>query len=283
MTVFNRRETTLECLRHCYAAAAHVKTDGRGSFSFSVYMTDDGSTDGTAETVSAAFPDVRIIKGSGSLYWNRGMIAAWEAAAKEDYDFYLWLNNDTMVSENAFSVLLENSSYLRHRAIVAGTVAGRDGKLSYGGRTKDGRIVPPDKEIPVPCDTFNGNLVLVPRAVYNAAGMLEPRYSHSFGDFDYGVRALKKGINPVVAPGVLAVCDRNGDVPEWRNSSHSLRERYRILMSPKGRPFREQFLYDARCRNAVFAVMHFLSLNFRVLFPKREKKTKRPPSQATSS
>lgn len=280
MTVFNRRELTLACLRCCDAAVGQVKAEGKYSFSF--YLTDDGSTDGTAGAVSAAFPDVHIIKGSGSLFWNRGMNAAWEAAAKGDYDFYLWLNNDTMVSENAFSALLENSSYLRHRAIVVGTAAGSDGTMSYGGRMKDGRMVAPDKEIPVPCDIFNGNLVLVPKAVYEALGMLEPRYSHSFGDFDYGVRARKKGINPVVAPGTLAVCDRNGDLPEWRNSSHSLRERYRILMSPKGRPFREQFLYDARCRGTFFAAVHFLSLNFKVLFPKTDKKTKRPPSQAIS-
>jgi len=269
LTVFNRREMTLSCLRSCYAEIDALKAEAK--YSFSVYMTDDGSTDGVSEAVSEKFPDVHIIKGDGSLYWNRGMIAAWNEAAKEDYDFYLWMNNDTVPVENAFSVLLENSSYLRHRAIVVGTAEDSDGQLSYGGRTRKGRIVRPDPEIPVPCDIFNGNMVLVPSCVYKTLGTMDPKFSHGFGDFDYGIRAVKEGLTAVVAPGILAVCDRNPGIPKWRDSSLALKERYSAVMSPKGRPFREQFLYDVRKSGAVAAVAHFLSLNVKVLFPKRKR------------
>lgn len=267
LTVFNRRKMTLACLRNCLEEIDTFKAEGKYSFSF--YMTDDGSTDGLAEAVSREFPEVHIIKGDGTLFWNRGMIAAWNEAAKEDYDFYMWLNNDTMISPGAFPTLLENSFYLRHKAIVVGSAADSAGKLSYGGRTRKGRIIVPDKEIPIPCDIFNGNLVLVPQSVYRILGTMDPRYSHSFGDYDYGIRALKANITAVVAPGVLAVCDRNPGIPKWRDASYPLRERYRAISSPKGRPFDEQFRYDARRSNVLFAIVHFFSLNIRVLFPKR--------------
>ncbi|MCM1176656.1 MAG: glycosyltransferase [Bacteroidales bacterium] len=268
-TVFNRREITLDCLRLCYAEIESAKAEGR--YSFSIYLTDDGSTDGLSEAVMNNFPDVHIINGDGTLFWNRGMIAAWDEAAEENYDFYLWMNNDTMPSIGSFAVLLENSFYLGHRAIVVGTAEDSSGVLSYGGRTRGGKLIQPDPEIPVACDIFNGNMVLVPRSVYEVLGTMEPKYSHSFGDFDYGIRAMKDDITAVVAPGVLATCDRNPGIPKWRDPEFPLRERYKALLSPKGRPFGEQFLYDVRKSGILYAAGHFLSINAKVIFPQRRK------------
>lgn len=268
-TVFNRKEMTLDCLRLCYAEIEAVKAEAR--YSFSIYLTDDGSTDGLSEAVLGLFPDVHIINGDGTLFWNRGMIAAWKAAAEKDFDFYLWMNNDTMPVNGSFAALLENSFYLGHRAIVVGTAVDSEGNLSYGGRTGKGRLVKPDPEIPVPCDIFNGNMVLVPKSVYEVLGTMEPKYTHGFGDFDYGVRAMKDDITVVVAPGILATCDRNPGIPAWRDASLPLGKRYHALMSPKGRPFGEQFLYDVRKSGILFALFHFLSINIKVIFPKRTR------------
>ena len=265
LTVHNRKDKTLACLESCMSQVESMKADGR--YSFSIWMTDDGCTDGTADAVVSAFPQVNIIHGDGSLYWNRGMCAAWEAASASSPDFYLWLNDDIVLKPGAFSSLFEISAALRHKAIVAGTAEGSDGTVSYGGRTRKGRIILPDKTIPVGCDIFNGNLVLVPKYVYERIGMLDSFYSHGFGDYDYGVRAEKAGIVSVVAPGILAVCDRNPGVPDWRNSSLGLRERYRALAKPTGRPLKEQFVYDFRSEGLIWAVFHFFSLNLKVLFP----------------
>ncbi|MCX4334958.1 MAG: glycosyltransferase family 2 protein [Bacteroidales bacterium] len=269
LAVHNRRDKTLACLESCFSQMEALKADGR--FAFSIYLTDDASTDGTSEYVSESFPEVNIIKGDGSLFWNRGMIAAWKEAAENDFDFYLWLNDDIVLCRGAFSTLLENSSYLKHRAVIVGTTVDSEGNISYGGRTRSGKLIPPDKDIPVACDIFNGNIVLVPKYVFEKLGTMDARYSHSFGDYDYGIRALKAGITSVVSPGILAECDRNPSLPKWRDASFSVKERYRSLMSPKGRPFREQFLYDARSSNVFNAVAHFVSLNMKVVFARRKQ------------
>ena len=71
-------------------------------------MTDDGCTDGTIEAVRDKFHDVRIVKGDGSLFWNRGMLKAWEAASTEkSYDYYIWLNDDTIIKPQT----TENPAY----------------------------------------------------------------------------------------------------------------------------------------------------------------------------
>ena len=267
LTVRNRREKTLRCLDEVFRQADLLR--GEGDYVLTVYQVDDVSTDATSEAVRERYPQVRLLSGDGSLYWNQGMRLAWETAAADDPDFYCWLNDDTLLREGALSVLLETSLFLRHKAIVVGTAMGADGALSYGGRTRSNKVVEPDPVIPVPCWTFNGNLVLVPRAVWKVLGNLEPLYRHSFGDYDYGVRALKAGVARVVAPGVLADCPRNPGVEPWRSSAYSLRERYAFLFSPKGRPPREQFRYDCRSMGFFRAVGHFVSLNLKVLFPRQ--------------
>lgn len=268
MTCFNRRERTLACLLDCYRQIDSLK--GTGPYSFDIYLVDDGSSDGTAEAVREKFPQVKLTEGSGNLFWNQGMRLAWDNASHEkDYDFYLWVNDDISMKDNAIASLLENSAFLGGKAIIAGTAEDSAGVLSYGGRTKSLRIIVPDKTIPVPCYCFNGNLVLVPRYAYSILGNLDPSYHHSFGDYDYGVRAAKAGVARVVCPGILCVCDRNPGIPKWRDSSYSLKERYGFLFSPKGRPPKEQFLFDVRLNGVIRAVLHFISLNTKVLFPKR--------------
>lgn len=264
LTVFNRREKTLACLRNCFEQIDSLRVDDK--YTVSIYLTDDGSTDGTYETVSSHFPEVHIIRGDGHLYWNHGMRAAWAEAAGKDYDFYLWVNDDTILRPGALASLLENSYYLRHKAIVVGTAVNSEGEYSYGGRDSSGRLVPPDPTIPVPCDTFNGNLVLIPRSVYKVVGMMDAYYSHSFGDYDYGVRADKAGIVSVVAPGVLAECDRDPGIPKWRNGEYPLKERIRALQDPKGRPLNETFLFDTRQHSIFKAVGHCVSLLLKTIF-----------------
>ena len=70
--------------------------------------------------------------------------------------------------------------------------------------------------------------------------------------------------------GILAVCDRDHGLEKWRDIAYPLKERFRYLRSPKGRPPKEQFIYDYRESGVVWAVFHALSTFFKVLFPKRK-------------
>lgn len=269
ITVFNRREKTLQCLETLYRQADAFKADGK--YDFSVYMVDDGCTDGTSDSVREHFPQTNIIRHpQGGLYWARGMRLAWSEASKEDFDFYLWLNDDTLLLDGALASLMDNSEFLRHKAIITGTTRGSGGELTYGGRTKNNKIIEPDPAIPVVCYMFNGNIVLVPRFAYDLLGNLSPVYHHTFADYDYGVRAHKAGISCVVAPGISAICERDHGLAAWRSSKHTLKERWRILKSPKGRPLKEQFIFDSRLKGPFYAIGHGLSVVFKMLFPKKD-------------
>ena len=78
MTCHDRREKTVSCLKALYGQELP------SGVSLSVYLTDDGCTDGTVDAVKESFTNTHIIHGNGDLYWNRGMLAAWREAAKTE-------------------------------------------------------------------------------------------------------------------------------------------------------------------------------------------------------
>ncbi|MCI1640151.1 MAG: glycosyltransferase [Bacteroidales bacterium] len=267
MTVHHRKEKTLSFLSECFRQIDALSADGKYSFVF--YLNDDGSTDGLYADVQERFPQVVIIRTDGDKYWCGGLRTVWEEAAKEDFDFYLWLDYDLELSENAFSVLLYNSAFLKDRAIVAGSVTDGNGKLIYGGRTRYGKLIEPDPVIPTPCSIMDGNLVLIPKSVFSVLGSVDDRYQQYLWDYDYGIRAVKSDVSRVIAPGILACCERHRALPVWRNPKYSVACRYKAVMSPKGLPFKQVFLYDMRNFGLLRAVARFIELNCKVLFPKR--------------
>jgi GT2 family glycosyltransferase len=243
LTCHNRREKTLACL-----AALYVARDRNPGLGLRVYLTDDASTDGTADAVRAFDPEIQVIHGLGDLYWNRGMVAAWRAAldSGERYDAFLLLNDDTLIDPEALEVLLRTAETVDTTAIVVGAVRDpQSGELAYGGVRRTSRWHPgrtvrlPVSTEPQDADTFNANCVLVPAGCVERIGTLDPVFRHAMGDFDYGLRAREAGMRVVVAPHTVGACARNEMTGSWRDRNLSMRERLRLLNSPKGLRYRE--------------------------------------------
>ena len=250
MTSFNRRQSTLQCLENLYA---QEKSRPR---SLKVFLVDDRSRDGTVEAVRKQFPDVAISLGSGDLFWNRGMHQAFKEAMQEGFDYYLWLNDDTLLVPHALDTLLSAAEALQESGIVSivtgSTVNAQSGKRTYGGVTLEGRwlrslkAVQPDEHMARPCDTMNGNFTLIPRQIADRVGNLDPIFHHSFGDLDYGFRTRSAGFAVHVAPGFIGSCADNSHQDTWRDRTASMKTRWRQLRSPKGSPFHEWSTYCRR-------------------------------------
>jgi GT2 family glycosyltransferase len=112
---------------------------------------------------------------------------------------------------------------------------------------------------------MNGNVVLVPRAVFKVVGNLSPDFSHIYGDMDYGFRARKAGFEIWVAPGFLGQCRRN-PCPPWADPSVPSWRRWRSVHSPTAYPPRESYLFCKR-HYKWRGPSRILKLYFRVLFP----------------
>lgn len=223
MTCFNRIELSIRCLDSLFEI----------SNSFEVYLVDDASTDGTAKLIKDRFPQVNIIAGNGQLFWNRGMHRAWMEALKSDYDFYLWLNNDVELYQNALEELLECSKSMSNEAIISGIIEDKSTKESlYGGYDKNKRIIAANGELQSIVN-LNGNSVLVPASVVNKIGILDPKFHHDLGDVDYGLRAQKQGI-AVLCTRIPIGSGTKNSIMRVRSKNTNISNRFRNVYSPLG-------------------------------------------------
>lgn len=246
LTVHNRKEKTLACLKRLYSQIFPSE------YTFDVYLTDDGCTDGTPEKVTEQFPDVHIIQGDGNLYWCGGMRKAWDvAAAARNYDYYFWLNDDTFLYDFALSELLKTSANHDDKSIIVGPTLSTDLKqTTYGIRMEPERLVPPDG-IERKGDTFNGNIVLVPLYVYHIMGNIDQKLIHAGGDTEYGRTANEKGIDVIQTKNHLGECDLHEKLDKWCDPSVPIIERFKSMNSPKGMPLNLLF-YQVRRHFGLF-------------------------------
>lgn len=235
----NRRSTTVRALETLRAQRSHAR--------ISVVLTDDGSTDGTSAAAEAVFPDIEIVPESGHAYWARSMARAENVALRRDPDFLLWFNDDVRLDPDAIERLLTVATTFPGAIVVGAVRDPASGEITYGGRRRAGRH--PQRFLTVPqsgraqaVDTFNGNVVLVPRFAYQAVGPIDGAFPHAYADDDYGLRAKAVGIPLWLAPGSVGMCERQASP----RPSRSLRERWARLQSPKGLPLDAQIRYLRR-------------------------------------
>ncbi|MCZ7562810.1 MAG: glycosyltransferase family 2 protein [Burkholderiales bacterium] len=243
LTCHNRRRKTLACLD---ALAANAPPRDAA---LEIFLTDDGSTDGTAAAVAAAYPRVHLVPGDGTLYWNGGMRKAFGAALRLDFDAYLWLNDDTILYPTALSRLIgtwrELAAAHGHEVVVVGSTQDVvTGELTYGGVVRRSRWRPMAFTMVRPaavareCESMWGNCVLVPRAIARAVGNLDPSFTHSMGDVDYGLRVRKAGYRIWVMPGYAGTCSTNPPLGTYEDPRLPVRQRLAKMMQPKGMPLR---------------------------------------------
>jgi GT2 family glycosyltransferase len=242
----NRRDKTLRCLKALFES--HLPR----STTLSVFLVDDGSSDGTAEAIRAAYPQVRILQGDGSLYWTGGMNKAFSAAIEHNFDYYLWLNDDTYLYPKTIEVLLkvdkENYIKTNKSAVVVGSTQEQEGgQVNHGGVVVNGswwksHLVEPGIE-PVVCDTLNGNCVLVARGVVQVIGILDSKFIHTMGDIDYGFRVTAARLSLIVMPGFAGICHSNPIANTYEDETLPLRKRISMIADIKGRPLKLWFIF----------------------------------------
>ena len=197
------------------------------------------------------------------------MYKAWSAAEESDYDFYLWLNDDTILFENAIASLLSTSDKMNNGAIIVGyTIDSKREKITYGGRNKYTGLITDVKGI-TECDTFNGNIVLIPRQVYKLVGKNDPVFHHAIGDTDYGLRAQKMRIKSYISDVACGICDSHDKLPKWSDKNIPLHKRIKFLYRPGGNGANpmEFFIYKQRHYGLLAAIITFISNHIHLLFP----------------
>lgn len=280
LTVFNRKEKTLICLDSLQDT--YLQSDCK--LQIEVFLTDDGSTDGTVEAIQTKdylFP-IHIQNGTGSLFWNGGMNCSWKVALhrKEGYfDGYLWLNNDTKVLPSFWQNLIETESYSmatvgKKGIYVGSTYDSMTKNFTYGGfdyvnkwTLKDRFVIPNGKDI-VACQCAHGNITYVSHDVVAKMGIFCDKYVHGGGDHDYTYQAYKHGFPIWVMKDYVGECE-NDHIKENSNEKFlimSLKERWAYVNSPLGYNLQNSLLFNKRCFHYRYPLVWLMGY-MRILFP----------------
>lgn len=200
-----------------------------------VVVVDDGSTDGTAGRIAREYPAVAVLRGDGSLWWAGAMEKGMRWAMAQGASQVFWLNDDCYPRAGTLELLRDYAA--THHCIAVG-MAETPAGFNYGGYRKTlmwFTRISCERNSVMPCDTFNGNCVCLPREIIGSVGYPDARVlPHALADTDYGLRALKRGVKSFVLGAALCDNEENPAARSWLCDAVPFTEIWRHLTTPKG-------------------------------------------------
>ena len=241
ITSFNRPQTLRKCLE-----ALSQNIDIR--MKVTVFHVECSDPKLRLDVSPINFAHVSI-EGDRTTYWAKGMRLAWEhMEIQGKFDYVLWLNEDTVLSPQALRILLDFSRLHINSVLVASTWSSR-GQMTYGGIARKSwlkrlhfePVTPSD--VPVYCDTLNGNCVLVPENLDKKVRGFPKGYLHSRADIAFGLRIRRSGFSIISVPGKLAECESNDGIGYGVFSGKNLVDRITSLSDPKIGPMKDHLKF----------------------------------------
>ena len=243
-TVYNRKETTLRCLRSLIHSCKVSRIEAIH------FIVDDNSSDGTSEAIKKYFPFVNVIHGNGELYWAGGMRFGFnEIKDKFRYSFLVAYNDDCIFKPNSIIDLVSGFDQSSGRVgVVVGSLLNPNNifrrKVFVGGHGcflhhLHRNLV--DSYIEV--DSFNMNLCCIKSELISRIGFLDKNYPHSVADFDFGLRVKKSGFKTLLAPSAQGYCSDNSTQGTSREKGLGFLQRIERIFSVKEYPLTPMIHY----------------------------------------
>lgn len=266
LTTFNRAAETVKCIKSIY--------ENNTDIDFRFVVTDDASTDDTVAMIKSLPIKLKVLSGDGKLFWNGGMRRSMAYALNnaQKFDYVLLINDDVVFYENAINKIIERLD-LSGADVIVGATSDDDNNMSYGGVIKKSKLFAKfdllkPSEAYEQCDTFNCNCVLMSNEVFKEVGNLDEKYTHSMGDYDYGMHIRKLGKSIISSSEFVGHCNDNDDSGTWRDISLPRRKRLQLKEGPKGLPFSDWFHFVNKNYGFLSAIYHSTTPYIRILLKK---------------
>lgn len=215
---YNTKELTLDMLGGLAAACAGVTAE--------VIVVDNASSDGSADAILAAFPDVSVARSATNLGFARAVnLAAGQARGR----YVLLVNPDTRADGPFVAELVETADKNPDAGIYGGRTVREDGSdflagyafptlwsmfcfasllstVARGSALFNPEDMPVlDRSRPGPVPALSGCLLMVNRELFHLLGGFNPRYFMYCEDADLCLRATQHGAQPMLVPSARVV------------------------------------------------------------------------------
>lgn len=202
---WNGKVDTLECLNSLrqlrYA-------------NFDTVVVDNGSTDGSVDTLRAQHPDITVLANDKNLGYAEGFNIGIRRAYQNGADYFLIVNNDTVLDPDALAEMVKIAEQDARIGFVSGKVfwytkrdvlqtVGRlnDPLLLIGPHIGSGQVDHGQFDQVCDYDFVDDVFLLVRRAAYEAVGGYDPAFFLYFEETDWCARVRRAGFRIVYAPG----------------------------------------------------------------------------------
>jgi GT2 family glycosyltransferase len=175
---------------------------------YRVYLADNGSSDGSIETLEREYDWCSFVRNSRNLGFARGNNPAIERALADDVDYVLLLNDDTVVPETFLTPLVETMERYARVAAVGGVnrnaSTGRIHNAGYEFFPSLGaqgvRYTAPREPGPYSVGFVQSSVLLVDPGFLRSIGLLSETYFIGMEDADLAWRAHRRGHRVLVDP-----------------------------------------------------------------------------------
>jgi len=247
---YNVCELTRGCLASVFRALSHAGTDGE------VWVVDNASTDGSAEMVAQAYPQAILLALDENLGYAGGANRALRPllARKDIPEWFLVLNPDTVLAEDALAQLLTVMRDLPAAGIAGAQLAYGDGGFQHGafhfptlamllldfwplhhrlldsplnGRYPRRRYA---RGLPFAIDHPLGAAMLIRREVLRSVGLFDETYFMYCEEIDYCLRARRAGWGIYLAPAARIVHFAGQSTSQFRERMFVALWRSRLML-----------------------------------------------------
>ena len=173
---------------------------------YEVVMVDNGSIDDSVSFVRQKFPTVHIVETGSNLGYSGGFNAGLKFAAERGAQYFLIMNNDTVIDRGTLSALVETAGTNEMAGFVTGkiyfygkpdtfqTVGKMEHRIVWNGKhigwsEKDvGQYETVEERV-----FLDDVMTLVDRRLYDEVGGYDPQFFLQAEEFDWQARAKAKG------------------------------------------------------------------------------------------
>ena len=186
----------LELLKKCLMSLSKIQF-----INYEIILVDNNSSDNSVNYVTKNFPQIILIK----LDENKGFAEPNNIASKiAKGEYLLFLNNDTIVTENFLTELLNVIKNNEKIAICQSLLLKPGGEIDSSGDFIDPLgVVYSSKTIPKTereISSARGACMLIRKVIFDELNGFDEKFFVSFEDVDLGWRAWIKGYKVILSP-----------------------------------------------------------------------------------